>query len=51
MRLEYLLEAINAFNHVQFSGPHTTVGNSNFGTITGQANDARRVQMALKVFF
>ncbi len=51
MRLEFRIEAINAFNHVQFSGPHTTVGNSNFGTITSQANLPREVQGALKLVF
>ncbi|MGH7868995.1 MAG: hypothetical protein ACREP9_15505, partial [Candidatus Dormibacteraceae bacterium] len=51
MRLEYRVEAINAFNNVQFSGPHTTVGNSDFGTITSQANAPRQVQMALKLYF
>jgi hypothetical protein len=51
MRLEYRIEALNAFNHVQFSGPKTTVGNSNFGQITGQANLPREVQMALKLYF
>jgi len=51
MRLEFRLEAINAFNNVQFSGPHTTVGNSNFGTITSQANGPREAQAALKLFF
>jgi hypothetical protein len=51
MRLEYRVEALNAFNHVQFSGPKTTVGNSNFGQITSQANLPREVQMALKLYF
>jgi hypothetical protein len=51
MRLEFRFEAINAFNHVQFDGPHTTVGNSNFGTITRQANLPRQGQVAVKVVF
>jgi len=51
MRLEYRVEAINAFNNVQFEGPHTVVGNSNFGEITRQANLPRQVQMALKLYF
>ena len=51
MRLEFRIEAINAFNNVQFSGPHTTVGNSDFGTITSQANLPRQVQAALKLYF
>jgi hypothetical protein len=51
MRLEFRIEALNAFNHVQFSGPHTTVGASNFGTITSQANIPRQGQVALKAIF
>lgn len=51
MRLEYRIEALNAFNHPQFAAPHTTVGSDSFGTVTSQANAPREVQMALKLYF
>jgi hypothetical protein len=51
MRLEFRIEALNALNHVQFAGPKTTVGNSNFGEITSQANTPREAQAALKLYF
>jgi hypothetical protein len=57
MRLEYRLEAFNAFNHPQFCGPDTSARyqagqlEGNFGQITETCNDPREVQMALKVYF
>ncbi len=57
MRLEYRLEAFNAFNHPQFCGPDTSArfeGGSltgNFGQITETCNDPREVQMALKFYW
>ena len=51
MRLEFRAEALNAFNHVQFSAPHTTVGDDNFGQIDSQANSPREVQFGLKLYF
>lgn len=50
-RLEYRVEAFNALNHPQFSGPNSTVGSGNFGKITTQANSPRQVQMALKFYW
>ncbi len=51
MHLEFRAEALNAFNHPQFSAPHTTVGSSSFGEITGQANQPRQAQMTMKLYF
>ncbi|HLM99346.1 MAG TPA: TonB-dependent receptor [Bryobacteraceae bacterium] len=51
VRAEFRLEALNAFNHVQFSPPHTTVGSGLFGQINSQANVPRQVQLTLKVYF
>lgn len=57
MRLEYRIEAFNAFNHPQFCGPDTSArfeGGSltgNFGQITETCNDPREVQMALKFYW
>jgi len=51
MKAEIRLETFNTFNHPTFSAPNTTVGDSNFGKITGQANSPREVQIGLKVYF
>ena len=40
MRAQFRVEALNAFNTVQFSGPNTSVTSTSFGVITGQANGA-----------
>ena len=50
-RLQFRMEAFNALNHPQFRGPNTTVNTSSFGKVTAQANAARQVQMALKLFW
>ena len=51
MRLEFRAEAFNVFNHPQFQGPNTTVGDSNFGVITSTVNNPRELQLALKLYF
>jgi hypothetical protein len=51
MRLEYRLEAFNAFNHPQFCGPDTTFGSPTFGQIFYTCNAPREVQMALKLYW
>jgi hypothetical protein len=50
-RLEYRVEAFNAFNHPQFCGPDATVNGPSFGKVTCQANSPREVQMALKFYW
>jgi hypothetical protein len=54
-KLQFRAESFNAFNHVQFGAPNTTVqptgpGDS-FGEISGQANQPRILQLALKLYF
>lgn len=51
MRFEFRVEAFNVFNHPNFSGPHTTLGSSSFGTITSTAQSAREMQLGLKFYF
>jgi hypothetical protein len=45
---QFRLEALNAFNRVQFSAPNTSVTSSSFGVISGQANAPRQLQFGLK---
>jgi len=45
------IEALNAFNRVQFSAPNTSVTSSSFGVISGQANTPRQLQFALKMLW
>ncbi len=49
--LELRGESFNAFNHPVFGSPNTTVGNANFGRVTGTANAPRQTQFALKLLF
>ncbi|MDE3168037.1 MAG: TonB-dependent receptor, partial [Acidobacteriota bacterium] len=49
--VQYRFEAFNAFNRTQFGAPNLSPTSSAFGTITGQANTARQIQMGLKVKF
>jgi carboxypeptidase family protein/TonB-dependent receptor-like protein len=49
--LQFRIEALNAFNTVQFSGPNTSVTSSSFGVITGQANAPRQMQFGLKLLW
>ena len=48
---QFRVEALNAFNTVQFSGPNTSVTSTSFGVITGQANGPRQLQFGLKVLW
>jgi hypothetical protein len=51
MRLEYRLEAFNAFNHPHFCGPNAVVDSGEFGKITSLCNSPRELQMALKFYW
>ena len=48
---QFRVEALNAFNHVQFSGPNTSVTSRSFGVMSGQANAPRQLQFALKLLW
>lgn len=50
-RLEYRLEAFNAFNHPHFNGPDSGVDSPTFGQIGSLAAPQRQVQMALKFYW
>ncbi|MDX1980297.1 MAG: carboxypeptidase regulatory-like domain-containing protein [Bryobacteraceae bacterium] len=50
-RLQFRTELFNAFNNVNFNNPAgTTLGQPNFGTITG-AEAARIIQFGLKLYY
>jgi hypothetical protein len=49
MRLQFLAQTLNAFNHPQFAGPSMSYGSAAFGTVTSQANTPRDVELALKL--
>lgn len=52
VRVQYRFETFNLFNHVRFGGPNTDPGSASFGVVSKtQQNNARLVQMALKVYF
>jgi len=51
MRIEYRLEAFNAFNHPHFNGPDSGVDSPTFGLISSLAGSQRQVQMALKFYW
>jgi hypothetical protein len=49
--VEVFGEVFNLTNRVQFSAPNTTAGSTTFGVVTGQANNPRLVQLALRLKF
>jgi hypothetical protein len=52
IRLQYRFEVFNVLNNVRFGGPNTDPSSTGFGKITpNQQNQARQVQMALKLYF
>jgi hypothetical protein len=51
LRVQFRVEALNAFNTPQFGGPNTSVTSTTFGVITSQANNPRQLQFALKLLW
>jgi hypothetical protein len=51
MKIQFRAEALNAFNHVQFAAPNTSVTSSSFGRVTAAANTPRQVQFGLKLMW
>jgi hypothetical protein len=49
-RFELRLETFNTWNHTQFNGIDTTLGDSRFGQFTS-AFDARVLQLGGKIYF
>ena len=51
LKIQFRIEALNAFNTPRFSGPNTSVTSSSFGVITSQANAPRQMQFGLKLLW
>jgi hypothetical protein len=52
VRVQYRFEAYNVFNHVRFGAPNADPTSASFGKVDPtEQNNARLVQMALKVYF
>jgi hypothetical protein len=50
-RLQFRTEVFNLFNRVRFTHPGTAIGVPQFGVVSGQLNDPRLIQLALRLFF
>ncbi|MBM3788020.1 MAG: hypothetical protein FJW30_27050 [Acidobacteria bacterium] len=51
VRAQFRAEALNAFNTPRFGSPNTSVTSSAVGTINGQANAPRQMQLGLKILW
>ena len=49
--VQFRTEIFNLFNRVRFGYPGTAVGVPQFGVISGQYNDPRLIQLALRLIF
>jgi len=49
--LQFRAEIFNLFNRVRFGYPGTTLGTAQFGVVSGQYNDPRLAQFALRLIF
>jgi len=50
-KIEFRAEMFNVWNHAQFGDPGTTLGDANFGQITGLGINPREIQFGLRVEF
>ncbi|HEU0185935.1 MAG TPA: hypothetical protein VFS27_11515 [Blastocatellia bacterium] len=51
LRVQFRVEALNAFNTPRFGSPNTNVTSTTFGQITSQANTPRQLQFGLKLLW
>jgi hypothetical protein len=50
-RIDFRWEAFNLFNRVRFGTGATSLDSTSFGVVLNQANDARQMQVALKLYW
>lgn len=50
-RLDFRVEAFNLFNRVVWGAPNTNFSSNQFGVISSQANQPRRMQLGLKFYW
>ena len=51
LRVQFRVEALNAFNTPRFGSPDTSVNSNTFGVISSQANNPRQLQFGLKLLW
>lgn len=51
IKAQFRAEFLNAFNHVLFSNPNTTVTSTAFGTITSEKGYPRRIQLGIRLIY
>ena len=51
LRVQFRVEAFNAFNRVQFGVPNTSINSSAFGVISSQQNSPRNYQLGMRLLF
>ena len=49
--IDFRFEAFNLFNRTQFGAPNSNLNSSTFGVVNSQANAARQMQAALKLYW
>jgi hypothetical protein len=49
LKLRFLVEFFNVWNHPAFANPATNLSTATFGTITSTLSNARIIQFALKL--
>jgi hypothetical protein len=51
LTMQFRFEVFDFLNHPDWGAPNVTPATGSFGTITGKTNDARQLQLALKMIF
>jgi hypothetical protein len=51
LTMQFRFEVFDFLNHPDWGAPNVTPATGSFGTITGKTNDARQLQLAIKMIF